>query len=402
MPAFLTRQEWYHSAAITLFGVAAVLLLTVAAGPFGLWRFMRVALPRDYSVTSLAQTELHRLAYSTKTTRTAKNAFEFKPLTVEDSDATELTERDWTQPERVRAFRDFGSFYRSRSDRSIIIALDELDKLAESEDVIDVINSIKDLMHSPGIHFIVSVSEDALTRFALRGIPIRDAFDSTFDLIVRVERFSVADSSALLQERVRGMPGLLILFCHILSGGVPRDLIRFARHCVDVVNLADSPLPVLRVTTEVAKAHTIALLSAYAHRVRDSGQGHADRVLEAKRDLQASPDAQPSAMLERAAKALAESDSGDAASAALAVVIGITGTACEIFGRDWTEKDWNAAKEKEPDNLGTAATRLAHCMAEVTEDPTYAAAQLNAVRQDRGLAPLDLPSPTRLPGRGED
>jgi hypothetical protein len=54
------------------------------------------------------------------------------------------------------------------------------------------VNGLKDLCHVTDTHFVVSVSEDALDSFALRGVPVRDVFDSSFDTVMRIRPFTAA------------------------------------------------------------------------------------------------------------------------------------------------------------------------------------------------------------------
>jgi hypothetical protein len=114
-----------------------------------------------------------------------------------------------------------------------VIAIDELDKLSEASDLVEVINDMKDLFHIEGVHFLVSVSTDALDNFASRGVPTRDAFDSAFDTIFSMNRMLPEESIRILQARSTGFPVPLALFCHAWVGGLPRDLLRTARSCVE-------------------------------------------------------------------------------------------------------------------------------------------------------------------------
>ena len=81
-----------------------------------------------------------------------------------------------------------------------MIGIDELDKISDGNKAIELINNLKDLFHVRDTHFIVSVSEDALTSFALRGVPVRDAFDSSFDKILRMKPFTPADPTPFPDE----------------------------------------------------------------------------------------------------------------------------------------------------------------------------------------------------------
>ncbi|HEY3710399.1 MAG TPA: transcriptional regulator [Amycolatopsis sp.] len=150
----------------------------------------------------------------------------------------ELTRQPKTYPEIVH---EFGEFLRQTSrclaalDRvaspSMVIILDELDKIATPDVAQDFINEVKGLLTTdvPGLLFLVSVSEDALAAFERRGLPVRDAFDSAFDLIIRLEYLNLDDARLVLSSRVIGLPQPFLCLCHCLSGGLPRELIRVAR-----------------------------------------------------------------------------------------------------------------------------------------------------------------------------
>jgi hypothetical protein len=73
-----------------------------------------------------------------------------------------------------------------------------------------------------------------MSSFERRGLPIRDAFDSSFDEVIQVDYQSLASSKRLLSRRVLNVPDPYLCFCHILAGGLPRDLIRACRALFDV------------------------------------------------------------------------------------------------------------------------------------------------------------------------
>jgi hypothetical protein len=86
----------------------------------------------------------------------------------------------------------------------------------------------------PGCFFLVSISEDAMANFERRGLPLRDVFDSSFDDVIRVGYFDSSASVSMLRERVIGMPTPFMLLCHCMAGGLPRDVIRFAREIISL------------------------------------------------------------------------------------------------------------------------------------------------------------------------
>lgn len=111
----------------------------------------------------------------------------------------------------------------------LVVAVDELDKIASAEHAQRFVNELKALFGVPGCHFVLSVSEDALTSFERRGFAVRDAFDSAFDEIIRVDQLTLRESRKLLSSRLIGLAEPFVCFCHCFSGGLPRDLIRAAR-----------------------------------------------------------------------------------------------------------------------------------------------------------------------------
>jgi hypothetical protein len=137
-----------------------------------------------------------------------------------------------TFPEVVGQLRRFLSL--AAKQRAVVIGIDELDKLQDDQTVDDFLNDLKAAFGISGTYFIVAVSEDALARFERRGMPLRDVFDSTFDEIVRVEPLSLAESQALLDQRLVGLPLIYSGLCHVVSAGLPRDLIRTARRLVEL------------------------------------------------------------------------------------------------------------------------------------------------------------------------
>lgn len=159
------------------------------------------------------------------------------------------TERDLSHADWVAELRSYLETHHLRGGDPILIAIDELDKVADAAQVINTINGLKDLFHIRGTHFVVSVSEDALRSFATRGIPVRDTFDSAFDTVIEIPHLTAEESCRLLQARVGIFPNATALFCHAWSGGVPRDLIRVARSCVAIPRKTRESVPV----TEIAQ-----------------------------------------------------------------------------------------------------------------------------------------------------
>ncbi len=117
-------------------------------------------------------------------------------------------------------------------DRPLIVGIDELDKMASPKEVRSFLNDIKSLFGQSDTYYLVSVSEQAMSAFERRGLPIRDVFDSVFDDVLHVGNLQLKESEALLQQRVIGMGPPFAALCHCMAGGLPRELIRCARKAV--------------------------------------------------------------------------------------------------------------------------------------------------------------------------
>lgn len=141
-------------------------------------------------------------------------------------------EQPLSYPEIVDEFRNFARDVAAEVHSAgyrVFIGVDELDKIGSAEHAEQFLNEIKGIFGIPHLYFMVSVSDDALTAFERRGLPLRDAFDSSFDEIIHVGPLTYAESRRLLYRRVIGLTEPYVALCHCLAGGLARDLIRAAR-----------------------------------------------------------------------------------------------------------------------------------------------------------------------------
>jgi len=212
------------------------------------WRALRrrsELLAEPSTVRELAIQQLEFLHWSIETQQTAKAGLDLEKFTAEREYQFSRRERDVTHAESVDLLRDFlHDLARLSSRRLVLVCIDELDKISDPKHSVDMINGIKDLFHIPGVHFVVSVSTDAMHRFAARGVPLRDVFDSSFDIIVSTRRLSLRESRLLISRRAIDFCVPAVMFCHAWSGGHARDLIRTARACVETGAASDTNIGV--------------------------------------------------------------------------------------------------------------------------------------------------------------
>ena len=155
-------------------------------------------------------------------------AIKVPALDISETRSTALAQRQESLPELVDRFNSYVRKVAAEHG-AVIIAVDELDKLKGAEEAEQFINSVKSIFAIPNCFYLISVSEDALSAFERRGLSLRDAFDSAFDDIRYIGYKQLPEARQMLLRRVLNLPDPFLCLCHILSGGLPRDLIRIAR-----------------------------------------------------------------------------------------------------------------------------------------------------------------------------
>jgi hypothetical protein len=149
--------------------------------------------------------------------------------------ASTLAQNQLTLPEIVTAYRDFIGLISTKY--KIIIGIDELDKISSNDKAYIFLNEIKGIFNLKDCYYLISVSEDAMINFNKRGMPFRDAFDSSFDDIIYINYLSFESSKELIKRRIIGMPVPFMCLCYLMSGGLARDLIRVCRDLIDCYEL---------------------------------------------------------------------------------------------------------------------------------------------------------------------
>jgi hypothetical protein len=207
-------------------------------------------------IGELSQQALDSVTGSRSDQRTSAAGIAGRGITLQRRRQSTWTQRERSHPELIAAFKEYLEQYRLWGGRPVAIVIDELDKLQEADEAIAAVNGLKDLFHVPNTHFIVSVSEDALRRFAMRGVPFRDVFDSAFDTIVKLDVPTPYEAHEMLARRsgeLQGFPMQVVLFCYAWSGGIPRDIIRAARACVNIRNRKGGAMGVTELALQIIR-----------------------------------------------------------------------------------------------------------------------------------------------------
>ena len=209
-----------------------------------LTRVLTIQNARIPSEVRRARNLMRMLRWEIEQSASTKNTLKLKALVeMVDEDTIKLKSKSMSHVDFIVELRGLlGLFAENRPDAKLVVCIDELDKLGRVEDLIAIINELKDLFHIRGVHFVVAVSTEALASFEKRGLPSRDAFDSSFDTIIRSRWLDANESLDVISSRSAGFAPLVGLFCYAWSGGLARDLLRAARKCVESQRADTKPL----------------------------------------------------------------------------------------------------------------------------------------------------------------
>lgn len=181
-----------------------------------------------------------------------------------------------TYPELVDDLRGFltllGRHLRDRG-RRLIIAVDELDRIGAQAR--EFLGELKAVFGVPNCFFLVSVADDLATGFTGRHLPAVDPLEGAFDDLVRMNFLTWRESRDLLQRRVIGLSTPFALLCHVLSGGVARELIRTTRRLLWLHDTAgtDRLPPLATLLTGAELAERVEAVRAAAMLVHESAPG---------------------------------------------------------------------------------------------------------------------------------
>lgn len=167
-------------------------------------------------------------------------------LGVKSTGGLSLAQLAQTDADLVAEFQTFVSELHA-GGYNLIIGIDELDKQVDGERATEFLNGIKVLFDVRDCSFLLTVSDNAFAQFAQRGMPIRDVFDSSLDEVIWVEHLSFLEARRMVRARRTSSHGddisdTQLLLCHTLAGGLPRDLLRYARQLAELSSRADQSL----------------------------------------------------------------------------------------------------------------------------------------------------------------
>jgi hypothetical protein len=286
-----TDRVWHflHTLDTRLAVIGAVLflvgLIALLAAVGGLVSFLLAPYHyRDTPVEQLARRHLRNIRFQQSYSYGWSGSLTVPVAQVGINEAVSLAEHQQSLPDIVAGMRDFLKIIATRNS-SVMIAVDELDKVASDVTAAQFLNDLKGIFGVRHCFYLVSVSEEALSNFELRGFPFRDAFDSAFDEVLHLGPLTYKQSRRLLQRRVVGLSAAYLCLCQGLAGGLPRDLVRVARELVATGHRAGGAAP-----GEIGLCDVVTAL------VQLDLRGRADATMIAIRKVSADLEIEPMAM----------------------------------------------------------------------------------------------------------
>lgn len=234
-----------------------------------------------HPIRDLAQEYLERLRFLETFSEERSSELSAKSAKLGSRRAVSRASIGWTLPEVIHHYRDLAG--QLAEFGPLLIGIDELDKMATSEEARGFLNELKSLFDQPGVFYLVSISEDALSDFERRGQPIRDVFDSVFSEVLHLGYLGLDESSSLLKRRAIGIPPPWPALFHALAGGLPREALRVARSASRIAEQSSdlSEVTLALVADRVAAhEHAVAVVAS-----RDVGVNGLQPVLSWLRSL---------------------------------------------------------------------------------------------------------------------
>ena len=111
----------------------------------------------------------------------------------------------------------------------LIIGIDEMDRIEDARGAGRFLAELKPVFGTSNCVYLISVSPGTLAAADELDGRMKNSASSVFDEMVWVEPLSLARARVLLDHRVIGLQATFIALCYVLSGELPRDLLRIAR-----------------------------------------------------------------------------------------------------------------------------------------------------------------------------
>ena len=157
------------------------------------WRRMHHARgsPRKAGLRDRALELSENLRFQTTLSTSAETGLSVLKATSKLSTGKSLVSRPLSLPGLTAEFAQFLERIGEVFSGSVVICLDELDKIEDPRDIDKLLRGIKGVLGWPGTHFLLTVSEDALARFTTQRRSERGMLESAFEDIIPLGRIDL-------------------------------------------------------------------------------------------------------------------------------------------------------------------------------------------------------------------
>ncbi len=198
--------------------------------------------PKEMGLRKLALDLLEQLQYQTTLTSSTEAGISALKIVSKLSSGKSLTARPLSIPGLTAQLGKFLEAISEIYSQRVVICLDELDKIEDPEELDKLLRGIKGILGQRNTHFILTVSEDALTRFSTRRRMDRGMLESAFEDIILLKRLDLNNAACMLnpifpcteldKNGSKRYSSTLILW--LFGGGIPREVKRNALMCLEV------------------------------------------------------------------------------------------------------------------------------------------------------------------------
>jgi hypothetical protein len=238
-----TDRWWVLSLPQQAWDAVGAAAAVIAAGAVIGWR-TRQALIEAREVITLAtdaQARLERLHFQRTDTRSlAGTVGGSRGVGMNLTSSRALTQQMMTLPELVDDYRDFAertvaalqqatSSASKKTEVRLVIGIDQMDQIDNAQHANKFLNELSAVFGTPHCVYLIAISPGALATTSRRKVPLKTASSGIFDEMIWIEPLGLSEARDLLNRRVIGLPPAFIALCYVLSGGLPRDLLRVAR-----------------------------------------------------------------------------------------------------------------------------------------------------------------------------
>jgi hypothetical protein len=192
-----------------------------------------------------------------------------------------LDERPTSVASLVFEFRNLAERITHALGASLVICIDELDKIEDSAEVRSLLRNIKGIFEVSGTYFLVSISEEAAASLQIATLQngSRSELNSSFYSVIEMAPLTPDEAHHLIESR--GVPHterFARVLC-LLAGGNRRELVRMAGQCAVHAHRFRTPLDELTIT-ELLAQESAALLQEITRNLPQVASATADEDIK--------------------------------------------------------------------------------------------------------------------------